>query len=247
MSSIYIGTSGWSYKSWEKTFYPPSVPHVQQLEFYATQFQTVEINATFYRLPTEKMVQGWRDRAPAGFVYAIKGSRYITHLKKLTNLDGALQKFFDRIEPLRKRIGCILWQLPPFQRRDSEKLSRFLRQLPDNYRHAVEFRHASWSDDQVFDLLRKNRAAHVSVSSLGMPLNLTVTTDVVYIRFHGLQGGAAHDYTRRELDLWAKHIREQAADGKTIYAYFNNDANVRAPKNAKMLISMTATAAGKRL
>jgi len=240
MSLIFIGTSGWSYKSWEKSFYPNSIPNAQQLEFYTTQFSTVEINATFYRLPTEKMVLGWRDRAPEGFVYAVKGSRYITHMKKLANLDGALTKFFDRIEPMEKRIGCILLQLPPFQQRDDQKLDKFLRQLPRKYRHAVEFRHVSWQDEQVFDILRDHAAAHVSVSSLGMPANFTVTTDLVYIRFHGLEGGAAHDYTRRELESWAEHIRRQADEGQTVYAYFNNDANVRAPRNAKLLISMTA-------
>jgi len=246
MSSIYIGTSGWSYKSWEKTFYPNPVPSVRQLEFYATQFRTVEINATFYRLPTEKMVLGWRDRAPKGFVYAVKGSRYITHMKKLANLDGALKKFFDRIEPMEKRIGCILWQLPPFQQRDDQKLDKFLRQLPRQYRHAVEFRHVSWLDEQVFDILREHATAHVSVSSLGMPANFMVTSEIVYIRFHGLAGGAAHDYTRRELEPWAEHIRRESDEGRTVYAYFNNDANVRAPNNAKVLIAVTQPETAER-
>src|SRR5438067_346365 len=113
MNQVYIGTSGWSYKSWEKEFYPRDVPKTGHLEFYASQFPTVEINLTFYRLPTPRMVRGWRDKAPEGFVYAIKGSRFITHMKKLANLDGALKKFFDRMQPLKKRIGVILWQLPP--------------------------------------------------------------------------------------------------------------------------------------
>src|SRR5947199_5087580 len=116
MSEVYIGTSGWSYKGWEKAFYPHDLPKTQQFQFYATQFPTVEINLTFYRLPTAKMVLGWRDKAPEGFVYAIKGSRFITHMKKLANLDGAVQKFFDRIKPMKRRIGVILWQLPPVLR-----------------------------------------------------------------------------------------------------------------------------------
>ncbi len=238
MENVFIGTSGWSYKSWEKTFYPENIPANRHLEFYSTQFGTVEINATFYRLPTPKMVLGWRDKAPEGFVYAIKGSRYITHMKKLENLDGALDKFFNRIKPLQKRIGVILWQLPPFLKKSRTRLRGFLRLLPRAYRHAVEFRDPSWLDPEVFDLLRAKKVGHVSVSSLAMPCDFATTADLVYIRFHGLEGGATHDYTRAELKPWADHIRKEARSGKTVYAYFNNDANVRAPGNAKLLIEM---------
>ncbi len=243
MGRILIGTSGWSYKSWENTFYPPGVPTTRHFDFYATQFPTVEINLTFYRLPTANMVQGWRDKAPPGFVYAVKGSRFITHMKKLAHLDGALAKFFDRLRPLEKRIGVILWQLPPMLRKDPARLEDFLRKLPATYRHAVEFRHASWLEEDIFKLLRRHRAAYVNLSSLAMPMDLTVTSNLVYIRFHGLAGGAAHDYTRAELKPWAEHIRRQATRGHTVFAYFNNDANVRAPANAKLLIQMTESPA----
>ncbi len=246
MGDIYIGTSGWSYKSWEEIFYPADVPASRHFEFYATQFRTVEINLTFYRLPSEKMVEGWRRKAPPGFVYAVKGSRFITHMKKLANLDGAVDKFFDRIAPMKRRIGIILWQLPPILRKDMARLEAFLCNLPKQYRHAVEFRHASWLEEETFDLLRRYRAAHVSVSSRGMPMNLEVTSDLVYIRFHGLEGGAAHDYSRDELQPWAAHIRSQAHKGRNVYAYFNNDANVRAPANARLLIEMTGHAAHLR-
>lgn len=235
---VHIGTSGWSYKSWEKTFYPPGVPASRHFEYYATQFSTVEINLTFYRLPTLKMVCGWRDKAPPGFVYAVKGSRFITHMKKLANLAGALDRFFERLEPLRRRVGVLLWQLPPVLRKDAPRLENFLAQLPHTYCHAVEFRHPSWVAPQIFELLEKHHIAHVSLSSLAMPMDLTVTSDIVYIRFHGLEGGAAHDYTRAELAPWARHIRAQADCGRTVFAYFNNDANVRAPGNAKMLREM---------
>jgi uncharacterized protein YecE (DUF72 family) len=242
---VYIGTSGYSYKSWDKRFYPKDVPKRLQLEFYATQFPTVEINATFYRLPSENMVRGWRDRVPRDFIYAVKGSRFITHMKKLANLDGALDKFFDRIEPMKPRIGIILWQLPGILKKDSLRLDGFLSQLPGIYRHAVEFRHPSWYVDEIFDILQKHDAAHVALSSLGMPMNLSVTSDVVYIRFHGLEGGAAHDYTRKELEPWADFAQEQAAEGRTLYIYFNNDINVRAPENAKMLMEMVGIFAGQ--
>jgi len=239
MGRIYIGTSGWSYKGWEKTFYPEDVPVKRHFDFYATQFPSVEINLTFYRLPAEKMVQSWRQKAPPGFVYAVKGSRFITHMKRLANLDGALDKFFDRIAPLKRRIGVILWQLPPNLKKDTARLADFLEQLPKNYRHAVEFRHESWLDDETFEVLKRCRVAHVSVSSLRMPMNLTATSDLVYIRFHGLENGAAHDYTRSELKPWADHICHHHRAGRTVYIYFNNDANVRAPANAKLLMEMT--------
>ncbi len=239
MGQIYIGTSGWSYKSWDKAFYPEDVPKAGQFDFYATQFPTVEINSTFYRLPTEKMVCGWRDKAPVRFVYAVKGSRFITHMKKLRNLNGALDRFFERIRPLRQRVGVVLWQLPPMLRYDPDRLEGFLRQLPGEYRYAVEFRHSSWLQEDVFTLLNQHKTAHVSVSSLGMPRDLTVTTDIVYIRFHGLSGGAAHDYTRAELEPWAEHVRQHAREGRTVFAFFNNDANVRAPANAMTLMEMT--------
>ena len=238
LNHVWIGTSGWSYKSWEKNFYPQDIPKRAHFEFYVTQFHTVEINATFYRLPTLKMVEGWRDKTPRDFVYAIKGSRFITHIKKLANLDGALDKFFERLEPLQRRIGVILWQLPPFLHKDVERLDQFLEKLPDTYDYSVEFRHHSWLDEQVFGVLRSHRAAFVSVSSQNMPMDLTVSSSLVYIRFHGLEGGGAHDYTQRELEPWAEHIRNQAAQHKKVYAFFNNDANVRAPNNAKLLIKM---------
>ncbi len=239
MGEIYIGTSGWSYKSWEKTFYPEDVPVSRHFDFYSTQFSTVEINLTFYRLPSEKMVEGWRAKAPPGFVYAVKGSRFITHMKKLANLNGALDRFFERIAPLKKRIGVVLWQLPPILKKDVARLEHFLKALPGTYRYAVEFRHPSWLDEETFALLRRHCVAHVSVSSLAMPINLAVTSELVYSRFHGLAGGAAHDYSRQELKPWAEHILHQAGRGKTVFVYFNNDANVRAPANAMLLAQMT--------
>jgi uncharacterized protein YecE (DUF72 family) len=234
----YIGTSGYSYKAWDKTFYGDT-PKKLQLEHYSTQFPTVEINATFYRLPSEAMVRGWRDRVDENFVYALKGSRFITHMKKLANLDGALDRYFDRIAPLQERTAIILWQLPPMLKRDPARLNDFLSIVPREYRHAVEFRHISWyEDDETFKILRRHDAAHVCLSSRGMPMNLTVTSDIVYIRFHGLEGGFAHDYTGAELQPWADFISDQAERGRTLYVYFNNDVNVRAPDNARTLMEM---------
>src|SRR3954469_18191281 len=166
MKHVYIGTSGWSYKSWEKNFYPEDVRVADHFYFYATQFPTVEINLTFYRLPTAQMVKGWRDKAPEGFVYAVKGSRFITHMKKLKDVEDGLEKYFDRIAPMKSKVAVVLWQLPPMLKLDLERLEKFLRILPKSYRHAVEFRHPSWMQPETFGLLRKFDAAHASVSSL---------------------------------------------------------------------------------
>lgn len=182
------------------------------------------------------MTRHWHEVAREGFLYAVKGSRFITHIKRLTDAEAALKKFFSRIKPLKDRTGPILWQLPPNFKKDIPRLEEFLAQLPKTYRHAVEFREHSWLDDEVFDLLKKYKVAHVSVSLGKMPMNLTVTTDFIYIRFHGLAGGAVHDYTRAELKPWARHIA--AHPDKTVFVYFNNDVNVRAPQNARVLMQM---------
>jgi uncharacterized protein YecE (DUF72 family) len=241
---VYIGTSGYTYKSWNAAFYPPDLPKSQQLEYYATQFPTVEINTTFYRLPTDNMVRGWAKRVPADFRYALKGSRFITHMKKIANLDGALNKYFDRIKPMKRRVAIILWQLPPMLQLDLPRLDDFLAQLkPYRYRHAVEFRHPSWYTDKTFDLLRQHHTAHAALSTLNMPQLRLATSDQIYIRFHGLEGGFAHDYTRRELQPWTDFALQQSALGHTVFAYFNNDINVRAPQNAKMLMDMVGPAA----
>lgn len=243
---VYIGTSGYSYKSWDKTFYGDT-PRKLQLEFYATRFPTVEINATFYRLPSERLVVGWRDRVPSGFRYAIKGSRFITHMKKLADVEEGLDRFFAAVAPLKSRIAVVLWQLPRVLRKDGGRLARFLENLPREYSHALEFREPSWYSPEIFTLMRRHGVAHVALSSGAMPRDLTVTARMIYIRFHGLEGGAAHNYTRDELRPWAKFMIEQAAKGKQVYAYFNNDVNVRAPENARMLMEMVGNAAAPPL
>lgn len=237
MGAIHIGTSGWSYKEWADDFYHGVKP-AEHFQFYATQFSTVEINATFYRLPALKAVHGWHEKVPANFIFAVKGSRLITHIKRLDHLDGLIANFIRRIQPLKKALGPLLWQLPPNFKPDLPRLEKFLKRLPPKLSHAVEFRHPDWISEETLALLRQYGAAFVSVSSMRMPQNFSVTADFVYLRFHGLSGGACHDYTRAELEPWGAHIREQAAAGRGVFAYFNNDLNVRAPKNAKMLIEM---------
>jgi uncharacterized protein YecE (DUF72 family) len=237
MERIFIGTSGWVYKEWANDFYRGLKPK-EHFQHYVTQFPTVEINATFYRLPNLKMVHGWRNKAPRGFIFAVKGSRFITHIKRLNNLERSVSNFIRRIAPMKEKLGPLLWQLPPSFKKDLPRLEKFLKRLPKTFLHAIEFRHPDWIADETFALLKKFNVASVGISSMRMPMNFSVTSDFVYIRFHGLAGGAHHDYTREELQPWANHIREQAEAGKKVFVYFNNDLNVRAPKNAQMLMEM---------
>jgi uncharacterized protein YecE (DUF72 family) len=239
MGGLFIGTSGWIYKHWANSFYPRGIGQQRHLPYYAERFNSVELNATFYRLPTLSAAQRWHDAVPRGFVFAVKGSRFITHMKKLDVAPESIAIFFERIAPLGDRCGPLLWQLPPHLGRDLPRLERFLASLPRKFRHAFEFRHPSWyEDDAVFALLRAHRAAHVSVSSLAMPARFDVTADFAYLRFHGLAGGVAHDYTRAELRPWVEHARACRARGMDVFAFFNNDMETRAPANAEMMREM---------
>jgi uncharacterized protein YecE (DUF72 family) len=243
MGRVFVGTSGWSYKSWAATFYPPKLPSSKHLAFYIEHFPTVEINATFYRLPSENMARGWHDKSPEGFQFAVKGSRFITHMKKLKDVEQGLERFWERIDPLAERTGPILWQLPPMLQKDLPRLDYFLKLLPARYSHAVEFRHQSWLETDTFKLLRKHNVPYVWLSSLAMPPRRDITGSFIYLRFHGLEGGFAHDYKRSELRPWADALLEAAEDGRDSYVYFNNDGNTRAPQNAKTLIEMLGAVA----
>jgi uncharacterized protein YecE (DUF72 family) len=234
--AIAVGTSGWSYDDWAGAFYPREVPRSRWFVHYAASFPTVEINYSFYRLPSETTVRRWREEAPRGFRFALKGSRYVTHMRRLQD-EAPVRRFTERVAPLGAALGVILWQLPRMAV-DVQRLAAFLESLPRDVRHAVEFRDPSWLTDQVFDLLRRQRVAHVSVSSTQMPRDLTVTTDFVYARFHGLRAGYAHDYSTDELRPWAEFLREAARSGRSGYAFFNNDARARAPKNALELTDL---------
>lgn len=239
--AVWIGTSGWVYKEWAGHFYPKGWPKKDEFAFYARHFPTVEINATFYRLPSKKMVRGWRERSPEGFLFAVKGSRYLTHIRRLKDTGPGLQKYFRRLKPLAERTGPILWQLPPTFRKNElnwQRLERFLAKVPRTCRHAVEFRHPSWMDEETFALLRQHDVANVWISSLRMPKDHTITSDFVFLRFHGLQGGAYHDYTDEELRPWAEQLVKAARRGRRAFVYFNNDLNTRAPLNAHALMKL---------
>jgi uncharacterized protein YecE (DUF72 family) len=246
MRGVWIGTSGWVYKHWAESFYPGDWPKKDEFQFYTQHFPTVEINATFYRLPSESMVKGWRMKAPDNFIFAVKGSRFITHMKRLIDPKQASVKYFQRIALLKEHTGPILWQLPPnFEKNDVnvDRLKTFLKLVPKKYQHAVEFRHPSWMDTHTMDLLREHNTAHVWLSSQRMPMDFTVTSDFIYLRFHGLEHGAAHDYTADQLKPWAEQLIHYGNKGMPAYVYFNNDWNTRAPLNGKMLIEMVGNLA----
>lgn len=243
MGTIAVGTSGWSYDDWSGTFYPAGLPRSRWLEHYATRFSTVELNASFYRLPSEQAIRGWRERVPSSFRFAVKGSRFITHVRRLAHCEDELARFMERVRGLGPTLAVVLWQLPPSLERDPGLLEGFLAMLPRGVRHAIEFRHPSWLAEPVFEALRATGVAHVWVSSTRMPRDTTVTSDLVYLRFHGLGGGYAHDYSAGELGPWVEALREAHAAGLQGFCYFNNDARARAPKNAAELIRALGPAA----
>jgi uncharacterized protein YecE (DUF72 family) len=196
---------------------------------YSSHFPTVEINRSFYRLPSRSVFETWRDQTPGGFVFSVKASRYITHLKKLKETGEALQRFFYAVEGLGEKVGPILFQFPPFWHADLGRLTRFLSSLPGAYRCAFEFRHASWLEDPVLELLRSYSIGLAIPDFPGMPRRMELTSNFVYIRFHGGQHGPG--YTDGELSPWADRVA-QWADQCEVFVYFNNDYAGWAVRNA---------------
>ncbi len=238
---IFVGTSGWTYGDWWGTFYPEDLKASDRLSYYATHFSTVEINATFYRAPTSPMIAAWNRRLGSEFHLVVKGSRVVTHLKKLDGCDEQLAFFLDRTRGL-TRLTVILWQLPPSLHKDTARLERFLSRLPGWVRHAVEFRHESWWDEEVCEVLSRHRAAFVAVSHPKLPETLLPTTDFLYVRFHGKGRDLyRYDYSEDELLRWVSILKPHLG-GRTTYAFFNNDYNANAPRNAVMMREMVSEA-----
>ncbi len=231
----HIGTSGFHYDHWRERFYPPGLPKSKWLAFYAGHFATVELNSSFYRLPSEKAFATWRESSPTDFTFAVKVSRFITHMKKLRDVDEALAIFLGRARGLGQKLGPLLYQLPPNVRRNDEVLEAFLAVLPSDLDHAFEFRHRSWFDQTVFDILHRHGAAFCSFHLPGLPCPLVATADFAYIRFHGSEGKYWGRYTDEELAGWAERIAGLARDLKAVYIYFNNDDRAFAVHNALTL------------
>jgi len=233
---VRIGCSGWNYAHWRETVYPKGLPPRRWLEHYATLFDTVEVNTTFYRLPTRSAVAGWVEQSPPGFLFAVKGSRYLTHMKRLTDLGRGLERFYERIQPLVEspKMGPVLWQLPGNFHRNDERLAGALEQLPPG-RHCFEFRHESWFAPEVYELLRSHGAALVIGDHPQRPFQtLELTTDWTFIRFHYGSRGRRGNYSERELEEWACRIAAWRPE-IDVYAYFNNDWEGFAVRNGLWL------------
>ena len=229
-----IGCSGWQYKHWRANFYPAALPAPRWLEYYATQFDTVEINNSFYRLPEADTFVEWRRRVPRSFVYAVKSSRYLTHMKKLKEPRQPLALFLSRATRLGRRLGPVLYQLPPHWPRNLERLENFLRILPKKRMHAIEFRDPTWYVDETFDLLSRYRAALCLHDMAGSPTGRRLIGPFVYLRLHGPQRYAGR-YSDKALESWAEWCAERRREGMLVYAYFNNDSGGQAPRDAMRL------------
>ncbi|RLC82590.1 MAG: DUF72 domain-containing protein [Chloroflexi bacterium] len=238
MMSLYIGTSGWVYPHWREVFYPGDLPQQEWLSFYARHFPTVEINNSFYRLPSEEAFKGWRETAPQGFIFAVKANRFITHLKKLKVSPDSVNLFLKRARLLGEKLGPILFQLPPRWRCNPGRLEAFLEFLPGDLLYTFEFRDESWLTEEVFRILEGKGVAFCIISLPGFECPIKVTAPFVYIRMHGsglVYGGL---YNAEELAHWAGIIRGFLRDGLDVYVYFNNDAFGFAVRNAREITEM---------
>ena len=235
MPEYYIGTSGWHYEHWRGLFYPEKLARSKWLEFYVRHFNTVELNNSFYNLPSEKAFINWRESSSKSFVFTVKVSRFITHVKRLRNVEEPMQNFLSRADFLQDKLGPLLYQLPPSMKRDDDRLEAFLFTLPSHYRHVFEFRHESWLDDGVFNVLKRYRAGLCVFDMPDFTCPIVATADFVYLRFHGSTGLYSSCYSDEELSNWAKEITGLSKKLKAIYIYFNNDAGAYAIRNAKTL------------
>jgi uncharacterized protein YecE (DUF72 family) len=235
--TVRIGTSGWSYDHWEGVLYPAGTPVAARLARYVEEFDTVELNASFYRWPRDATFAGWHERLPQGFTMSVKAHRGLSHFRRLRSPEPWVERFERSWQALGDRREMLLVQLHPEQQRDDARLDYFLGCLPDWIRVAMELRHRSWDDPQVYALLERHRAAYVVMSGAGLPCVLRATTDVVYVRMHGpdTQSIYAGSYSTDDLRWWADRILEWTENGCDVLVYFNNDLFGHAVHNAREL------------
>lgn len=233
--AVLVGTSGWQYEDWQGRFYPSDVPKRAWLGYLASRFPTVEVNNSFYRLPTAETFARWREETPAGFVVAVKASRFITHIRRMRDCRDPVELLWTRAKKLGPRLGPVLFQLPPRFPRDRELLDRFLRVLPSGMRAAFELRDPSWWTEDVLRALDRGGAAFVLADRPGARVPDVVTGGWAYVRFH--QGRERHPgYTREKLRRWARRI--SALPAEDVFVYFNNDTGGAAVRDAAGLIAM---------
>ncbi|WP_308516633.1 DUF72 domain-containing protein [Sphingomonas flavescens] len=237
---IHVGCSGWVYRHWRGIFYPEGLPQKRWFEHYASQFDTVEINASFYRLPLASTFEGWREKAPPGFRYAVKVNRFITHMKKLLDCEEETDRFIALARPLQDKLGPLLYQLPPSLHKNVERLDAFLSRLPADLLHVVEFRHRSWYEEEVLELLDRHDVGFVVHDLRGLISPRWASGSTAYIRFHGTSGRYHGLYGKELLAVWADWCREQRNRGRSVWCYFNNDIHGHAIEDARALKAMVA-------
>lgn len=231
----WIGTSGWVYQDWKNRFYPKELKQQHWLAFFAQHFRTVEINNTFYRLPKASTWERWRAQAPEGFRYAVKGSRFVTHIKRLLDCADAVETFVEQARLLEDRLGPVLWQLPPSLECETDLLAAFVDLLPRDVRHVFEFRHESWFQQETFATLRRHNLGFCAYHMVDEETPLEATTDFAYMRFHGSGAKYGGRYTDEQLANWAERLRALPDDVREVYVYFNNDWHGYAIENARTL------------
>ncbi len=223
MSAVQIGTSGFHYKHWRGPFYPEKLPASKWLDYYTQHFDTVELNNTFYRLPPETGLVNWRDSTPKQFCFAVKGSRFITHMKKLKDPGPSVERFFERVDLLGRKLGPVVFQLPPFWEVDAERLEAFLAVLPPRRRYAFELRNPTWHTPEIQRILRRHNAAYCIFEIAGFHSPIEITANFTYIRLHGPGGAYQGSYPDATLEQWAGRIREWQKTLRAVYIYFDND------------------------
>lgn len=231
-NSVHIGTSGWSYKHWKENFYPLEITEKEYLHYYSEHFSTVEVNNSFYHSLKEETVKNWVKAVPENFIFSVKANRYITHLKKLKEPEKRVENFLESIKPFNKKLGPILFQLPPHFSFNGERLEYFLKLLPEDYRYVFEFRDRSWFNSESYNILKRNNVA-LCIYNLGdFQSPKEITSDFVYIRLHGSGGLGSSKYDEEKLNEFYRDIKEYSAKSKEVFCYFNNDEAGYAVQNA---------------
>jgi uncharacterized protein YecE (DUF72 family) len=233
--AVRVGTSGWHYKHWKGPFYPEKLPASKMLDHYTAHFDTVELNNTFYRLPPESAVKSWRDSTPPGFLFAVKGSRFLTHMKKLKDPEAGIETFFSRADLLGDKLGPVLFQLPPWWEPNLERLEAFLQALPRGHHYAFELRHAGWHHPDVYAILGRHNAAFCIYDLAGFQTGLELTADFTYVRLHGPGGAYQGTYGPEALGRWANRLGEWRKRLRAVYVYFDNDQHAFAVRDAQYL------------
>lgn len=236
-AAVRVGTSGWHYKHWIGDFYPPRLPRAQMLAWYAREFHTVEINNSFYRLPEEKTFEQWRRIVPPGFIFAVKASRFLTHIKRLKDPEDSIKLFLSRATYLGDHLGPVLFQFPPKWKADHARLKEFLSLLPRKHKYVIEFRDESWYTREIFDLLQQHNVALCLHDWREAPFRHGLTAKFTYIRFHGTTGKYAGNYPDHVLQGWVQRIASWR-ELSEVYLYFNNDVGGYAVRNAQTLRGM---------